>query len=138
MVRLRGEGVSVNALARRFGVSWSSAWNRLRRASSPATRRGALSAAQVDEVVRLYGEGRTVKELSSLAGVTHGSIYYHLARRGVRLRSPRERGPHGKGLASYLLTTRHSPVVEAALCSLTPGLRKYLDEDDELRRRAGR
>jgi hypothetical protein len=29
-------------------------------------------------------------------------------------------------------------MVEAALCKLTPGLRKYLDADDELRRQFGR
>lgn len=101
------------------------------------------------ELLRLRAEGWTVARLSSRFGISWRSVDYRIhngttrARVPVPPRPPRPRRPEpslykSDSLGHYLLRERHSPMVEAALCALTPGFRKYLDEDDELRAKRGR
>ena len=99
-----------------------------------------LTDEDVAEVLRLYREGRRVREIAARFGVACPSLYRHLWRAGVTLRtqSAREAPRYSHNSLQYhLLQERHSRAVEAALCKLTPGLRKYLDEDDARRAKRG-
>lgn len=86
---------------------------------------------------RLHAEGWSINGLARRFGMRRQSVKYRL---GLWKQKPRPARPGSRpqnSAAHYLLRTRHSPAVEAALCSLTPGFRRLLDEDDELRRERG-
>lgn len=99
-----------------------------------------LSPEQVAEIRRLHAEGFTPYRIAKLFGVRPGSVRHRLglAPRRDQRKDPRLLYRGKNSMAAHILKIRYSPMVEAALCSLTPGLRKYLDADDELRRQLGR
>lgn len=131
---LHAGGLSVNAIARGLGVSWTTVKYRLERGLPPP--RPGLTRAQVAEMVRLRGEGHTLRSLSAQFGVSAMTVHAHV-RTAPPVPRPARSLYRNKGIPHYLLRERHSPMVEAALCRLTPGFSKYLDEDDELRRKRG-
>lgn len=46
-----------------------------------------------DRIKRLYLEGKTVREISAIVGMSYGGVHYFLKQAGVtfRLRGPRDR-----------------------------------------------
>lgn len=145
--RLRRLGWGYLRLSVRFGISRETAkWRVLRGppappapAPPPRERRRRLSGTEVAEMCSLRSDGVPASEIAARFGVLRQTVYQRTRTAPPVRRAGRPWRPAypRNSLSYHLLAERHPPVVEAALCSLTPGLRKYLDEDDELRRKRG-
>ena len=77
------------------------------RHETEADRRAPASAAQlrpeqVDELVRLYGEMKSVKGLARHLGVHHHTVRKHLVDRGVEIEQPRQMSEEQLALAAHL------------------------------------
>jgi IS30 family transposase len=71
------------------------------------SRRIPASAAQmrpeqVDEIVRLYGEMKSIKGLARRLGIHHHTVRKHLIYRGVQIEQPRLMNDDELGLAIHL------------------------------------
>lgn len=75
---LNGEGIT--ALARRFGVNYSTIRNHIRRSDIGFRESKGLSPAQRDELARQYLAGATIKELSERFGVGTATVHRSLNR----------------------------------------------------------
>ena len=78
-------------LATEFGVSRQTVAAHLRRAKSPVRRR-SFSHKQATEIVALYEDGLTSRELADRYGVSTDTVLRALHRHGVKIRSR-----HGAG-----------------------------------------
>ena len=77
------------------------------RRATEVGRRVPASAAQlrpeqVDEVVRLYGEMKSVKGLARHLGIHHHTVRKHLIDRGVEIEQPRQMSDDELALATRL------------------------------------
>jgi DNA-directed RNA polymerase specialized sigma24 family protein len=75
--------------------------------ATEAGRRVPASAAQlrpeqVDELVRLYGEMKSIKGLARHLGVHHHTVRKHLIDRGIEIEQPRQMSDDELALASHL------------------------------------
>jgi transposase-like protein len=61
-----------------------------------------LRPEQVDELVRLYGEIKSVKGLARHLGVHHHTVRKHLIGRGVEIEQPRQMSEEELALATHL------------------------------------
>lgn len=61
-----------------------------------------LRPGQVDELVRLYGELKTVKGLARHLGIHHHTVRKHLIDRGVEIEQPRQMSDDELALATRL------------------------------------
>ena len=61
-----------------------------------------LRPEQVDELVRLYGEMKSIKGLARHLGVHHHTVRKHLIDRGIEIEQPRQMNDDELALASHL------------------------------------
>jgi DNA-binding MarR family transcriptional regulator len=61
-----------------------------------------LRPAQINELVRLYGELKSVKGLARHLGIHHHTVRKHLADRGVEIDQPRQMSEEELTLATHL------------------------------------
>ena len=61
-----------------------------------------LRPEQVDELVRLYGEMKSVKGLARHPGIHHHTVRKHLVDRGVKIEQPRQMSEEELALAAHL------------------------------------
>ena len=61
-----------------------------------------LRREQVDELVRLYAEMKSVKGLARQLGVHHQTVRKHLADRGIDIQQPRQMSDDELALATHL------------------------------------
>ena len=57
---------------------------------------------QIDELVRLYGETKSVKGLARHLGIHHHTVRKHLVDRGVKIEQPRQMSEEELALAAHL------------------------------------
>jgi len=61
-----------------------------------------LRPEQVDELVQLYGEMKSIKGLARHLGVHHHTVRKHLIDRGIEIEQPRQMSDDELALASHL------------------------------------
>ena len=61
-----------------------------------------LRPEQVDEIVRLYGEMKSVKGLARHLGIHHHTVRKHLVDRGVEIEQPRQMSDDELAIATHL------------------------------------
>jgi predicted esterase YcpF (UPF0227 family) len=74
------------ALATQYNIRRSTISELLRRSASPLRGERAISAEEVDEAVRLYGQGQSLVGVGKRLGYNAEMIRKQLKRRGVVLR----------------------------------------------------
>lgn len=79
-------GDSMAALAARYNVRRTRVSELLHRSASPLRAERAISADEVDEAVRLYGQGQSLVRVSERLGYNAETIRKQLKRRGAVLR----------------------------------------------------
>jgi transposase-like protein len=79
------------AIAASMGVGLGAVWGALRRSGVPirtiADIRGKLSKEQWQEAIRRYAEGESAPSVAAAFGVTSGSLYRQMKRRGISRRT---------------------------------------------------
>ena len=120
------EGLTVAAVADRFGVSTGLAHKWLLRAGVPMRPRPSVARTDVDEeeVCRLYiDRGWTAAEIADELGCGLGTVYRRLQGMGVTRRSPGSRKPGrpaDSALAELLVRQRLSVADVAERFSVSP------------------
>jgi len=61
-----------------------------------------LRPKQIDELVRLYGEMKSIKGLARHLGIHHHTVRKHLVDRGVEIEQPRQMSSDELALATHL------------------------------------
>lgn len=83
-------GQSIGSLAREYGVSKSTVSLVIDEAGLPRHHRGPTKQ-QMDEAVQLYDQGWSSARIAERLGFNQATIWRHLKKRGVVMRSPNER-----------------------------------------------
>ncbi len=69
---------------------------------------------QVDEIVRLYGEMKSIKGLARHLGIHHHTVRKHLISRGVEIEQPRQISRDELALAMHLYVEQQLTAAQIA------------------------
>jgi hypothetical protein len=83
-------GVTLSSLAEGYKISRGAVRRLLQREGVEMRRRG-LTSEQVDEAMRLYGQGWSLARVGERLGVDTGTVHARLRERGVRMRDTQGR-----------------------------------------------
>ncbi|WP_433576779.1 helix-turn-helix domain-containing protein [Nocardia brasiliensis] len=82
--------MTVYQLATKYSISRGTVSKHLR-AMGIEMRMKGLSSEQIEEAVRLYGQGWSLMRIAGQLGVDHGTVWKRLRERGVRMRDTQGR-----------------------------------------------
>jgi hypothetical protein len=83
-------GTPSTQLTKAYNLGKGSVLRLLREASVTIRQPRVMSQAEIDEAVQLYETGQSLQRIGDQLGWNHKTIYRHLKKRGVTMRSPND------------------------------------------------